>query len=115
MKNLVSDGRTISDVIVPYVTTSGQGVKFGVSGFGVAMMDIGNGQPGTLLCEGVVDIAKEPALAVAAGDRVFWDDANRRVNKTAAAQLNVGTATVAAAGADATVRIRLGATTPAGT
>jgi hypothetical protein len=32
---------------------------------------------------GVFDLTKEPALAIAAGVRVFWDNTNRRITATA--------------------------------
>lgn len=114
MKNLVQDG-DICEVTAPYTTTSGQGVKVGAALFGVAMADIASGQKGDLRLTGIVDIAKEAPLVITAGDRVFWDDANRRVNKTAAAQLNVGVAVADALSADTIVRIRLSPVTPAGT
>ncbi len=49
------------------------------------------------------------------GDRVFWDATNKVVNKTATAQVCVGVAVSAAANPSSTVRMRLGANTPAGT
>lgn len=106
MKNLVQDGRIV-EVTAPYTTLSGQGVLVGVSLFGVAMTDIANGLKGDIALEGVVDIAKEAPLVITAGDKVYWDNANRRVNKTAAAQINVGVAVADALSADTTVRIKL--------
>lgn len=114
MKNFVQHGDVI-EVTAPYTTTAGQGVKVGAALFGVAQTDIANGAKGDLRMEGVVDIAKEAPLVISAGDRVFWDDANRRVNKTATAQLNVGVCVLDALSADTTVRIRLEPVTPAGT
>jgi predicted RecA/RadA family phage recombinase len=110
--NFVQAGETVT-VTAPYTTTSGQGVLVG-SLFGVAANDISNGVAGEIITQGVVDIAKTSALAISAGDLLYWDDANRCVNKTATAQALVGVALAAAANPSATVRMRLnGAFQPA--
>ncbi len=54
--------------------------------------------------QGVFDITKEPALAITAGARLFWDNTNRRLTTTATGNFQVGMATVAALAADTTVR-----------
>jgi predicted RecA/RadA family phage recombinase len=46
--------------------------------------------------QGVFDLTKEPALAIGAGVRVFWDNTNRRITATAAGNFQVGIATQAA-------------------
>lgn len=90
---------------------NGVGYLHGVSLFGVALADVANGVAGPFLTEGVVEIAKTSALAIAVGDRVFWDATNKVVNKTATAQQCVGVAVAAAANPSATVLIKLGAVT----
>jgi predicted RecA/RadA family phage recombinase len=90
---------------VPYAggVTSGQGVLVGAL-FGVAAVD--GVQNAVIECQtkGVFDIAKEPALAITAGARLFWDNTNRRLTTTATGNFQVGLATVAALAADTTVR-----------
>lgn len=115
MKTYVQPGGTLT-VTAPYAVLSGGGVLVG-NLFGIAAGDIANGAQGEILTEGVVEIAKTQALAIAAGDRVFWDDVNKVVNKTAAAQVCVGVAVEAAANPSDTVKIKLAGVclTPAGT
>lgn len=90
---------------------SGIGYLFGVSLFGVAINDVANGAAGEFITEGVVTIGKTSALAIAVGDRVYWDPAGKVVNKTTTAQQCVGIAVEAAINPSATVAIKLGATT----
>ena len=84
---------------------------FGVSLFGVATNAVASGKPGEFLTEGVVNIAKTDSLAIAVGDRVFWDAANSCVNKTSTLQTQVGVCVeaVAATAGLVTVKIKLGA------
>lgn len=90
---------------------SGVGYLHGVSLFGIAVNDVASGASGEFLTEGVVTIGKTSALAIAVGDRVFWDATNKVVNKTTTSQQCVGIAVEAAANPSATVVIKLGATT----
>lgn len=104
MRNYVQPGDSLA-LAVPYAggVTSGQGVLVGAL-FGVAAVD--GVQNAVIECQtkGVFDIAKEPALAITAGARVFWDNTNRRLTTTATGNFQVGMATVAALAADTTVR-----------
>ena len=104
MRNYIQPGDSLA-LAVPYAggVTSGQGVLVGAL-FGVAASDAA--QNATVECQtnGVFDMTKEPALAITAGARVFWDNANRRLTTTATGNFQVGLATVAALAADATVR-----------
>jgi predicted RecA/RadA family phage recombinase len=63
---------------------------------------------------GVFDLTKEPALAIGAGVRVFWDNTNRRITATAAGNFQVGISTQAALAADSTVRVWLNRVPAAG-
>jgi predicted RecA/RadA family phage recombinase len=83
--------------------------------FGVAQHDAAQGQDLEVLTEEVVELAKATPLAIDLGDRLFWNAGDGVLDKTATAQVCVGVAVAAAASADATVRIKLGAVTPAGT
>lgn len=93
---------------------SGVGYLFGTL-FGVATADVANGVAGPFLTAGVVTIGKTSALAIAVGDRVFWDATNKVVNKTTTAQQQVGVCVEAAANPSATVKIKLGALLPVAT
>jgi predicted RecA/RadA family phage recombinase len=104
MRNYVQPGDSLA-LAVPYAggVTSGQGVLVGAL-FGVAAVD--GAQNAVIECQtkGVFDIAKEPALAITAGARLFWDNTNRRLTTTATGNFQVGLATLAALAADTTVR-----------
>ena len=94
---------------------AGEGYLFGAALFGVAVDDVTSGSAGRFITEGVVTIAKTSALAIAVGDRVFWDATNSVVNKTTTAQQCVGVAVEAAANPSSTVKIKLGHKVPVAT
>ena len=104
MRNFVQPGDSLA-IAVPYAAgvTAGQGVLVGAL-FGVAAVDGAQNAIIEAQTQGVFDITKEPALAITAGARVFWDNTNRRLTTTATGNFQVGLATVAALAADTTVR-----------
>lgn len=107
MKNFVQEGETLT--LTPTAdVASGVGYLFGASLFGVATNNVAANAPGEFLTEGVVEIAKTSALAISVGDRLYWDAANKVVNKTATAQQCVGIAVAAAANPSSTVLMKLG-------
>lgn len=107
MKNFVQEGETLT--LTPTAdVASGVGYLFGASLFGVATNNVVANAPGEFLTEGVVEIAKTSALAISVGDRLYWDAANKVVNKTATAQQCVGIAVAAAANPSSTVLMKLG-------
>lgn len=107
MKNFVMTGDTLP--LAPGAdVAAGVGYLFGTSLFGVAAEDVKNGEVGSFVVEGVVEIAKTSALAISVGDRLFWDATNKVVNKTTTAQQCVGIATSAAANPSATVLMKIG-------
>lgn len=93
---------------------SGVGYLFGTSLFGIAVNDVAISTPGEFITEGVVTIAKTSALAITAGDRLFWDPSGKCVNKTLASQQCVGIALADAANPSATVVMKLGRYTAVG-
>ncbi len=103
MKTFIQPGDSLT-VSAPYAVTSGQGVLIGAL-FGIAAYDAAISTTVEIQTEGVFDITKEPALAISAGARVFWDNTNRRITTTATGNYQVGIATLAALAADATVRV----------
>ncbi len=107
MRNFIQPGHSLA-VVVPYASgvTSGQGLLVGAL-FGVAAVDGAQNAVIEAATQGVFDITKEPALAITAGARVFWDNTNRRVTTTATGNFCIGIATQAALAADATVRVWL--------
>ena len=116
MKTFVQDGNTLN--LAPSADVApGAGHLFGPGLFGVALTAAQSGVASSFITEGVVVIAKTDSLAIAVGDRVFWDAANKCVNKTSVAQVCVGVCTkaVAATAGLVTVQVKLGAYLPAAT
>lgn len=107
MKNFVQPGDSLA-MAVPYAggVIAGQGMLVGAL-FGVAAVDGAQNAVIEGATDGVFDLTKEPALAITAGARVFWDNTNRRITTTATSNYHVGLATAAALAADATVRVWL--------
>lgn len=114
MKTFIQDGDVLT--LTPNAAVaSGVGFLFGAALFGVATNDVAANTPGEFLTEGVVTIAKTSALAIAVGDRVFWDPTNKVVNKTTTSQQQVGIAVEAAANPSPTVKILLQSALPVAT
>ena len=114
MKTYIAPGHSITITAPSGGVTSGQGVLIGTL-FGIAQADAAEATEAEILTAGVVEIGKTSALQIDVGDRLFWDATNKVVNKTATAQVCVGIAVAAAANPSATVKMKLGANTPAGT
>lgn len=110
MINYIQPGDTLS--LAPAADVdSGIGYLFGATLFGVAKGDVVSGAVGAFQITGVVEIAKTSALAITAGDRLFWDATNKCVNKTTTAQMCVGRAIADAANPSSTVLMLLGPAT----
>ena len=105
MINFIKSGENLT-VAAPYALSSGDGCLVG-SLFGVASADAVLAADVEIVTEGEFDMKKTPALAIGAGDVLYWDDVTKVLNKTASG-VAVAVATVAAANPSATVRCRLG-------
>lgn len=114
MKTYTQRGDTLT-LTPAAAVASGIGYLFGAGLFGVATADVAISTAGEFQTEGVVTIGKTSALAIAVGDRLFWDAANKVVNKTALGQQCVGVAVVAAADPSTTVSMKLGQYLPVAT
>jgi predicted RecA/RadA family phage recombinase len=114
MRNFIQPGNSLA-IAVPYAggVLAGQGVLVGAL-FGVAATDGAQNATVEAATQGVFDITKEPALAITAGARVFWDNTNRRLTTTATGNFQVGIATQAALAADTAVRVWLNRVPPSG-
>lgn len=110
----VQDG-TVLTLAPGAAVSAGVGYLFGAAIFGVAVENVANGADGAFITEGVVTIAKTSALAIAVGDRLFWDATNKEVNKTSTAQQQVGVAVAAAANPSSTVKMKICAALPVAT
>ncbi len=114
MAAYIQDGDTL-DLAPSADVPSGTGHLFGAALFGIALTDAKSGVPSSFKTNGVWPIAKTSALAIAVGDRVFWDAANKVVNKTSAGQQQVGIAVAAAANPSSTVLVKLVSALPVAT
>jgi predicted RecA/RadA family phage recombinase len=114
MDNFVQRGEVL-DLTPAAAVAGGVGYLFGAALFGVAVDDVVISTEGRFITEGVVTIGKTSALAISVGDRLFWDPAGKVVNKTSAAQQQVGIAVEAAANPSATVKMKLVSALPVAT
>jgi len=108
--NFKQEGDTLT-LAPTAAVANGEGFLFGAALFGVALTAVASGVPGPFLTEGVVELPKTSALAIAVGDRVFWEPAGKLVNKTTTSQTCIGVAVSAASNPSATVLVKLGAVT----
>jgi predicted RecA/RadA family phage recombinase len=114
MKNYKQEGEVLT--LTPAAAVAvGVGYLFGAGLFGVAINDTPISTAGEFVTEGVVTIGKTSALAIAVGDRLFWDATNKVVNKTSTAQQCIGVAVEAAANPSATVAMKIGQYLPVAT
>ncbi|OJH54276.1 hypothetical protein ATN81_13975 [Agrobacterium pusense] len=109
MKNFVQPGDVIT-VPAPAAVTSGKLVVIG-SLVGAAQKSAAIGEDVPLLTEGVISYAKVSALAIAVGDKLYYDAANDVVSKTASGNTLVGVAVAASANPSPSAKLKLGATT----
>lgn len=114
MKTFIQPGNSLA-VAIPYASgvSAGQGILVGAL-FGIAAVDGVQNAVIEAATQGVFDVTKQPALAITAGARVFWDDTNRRITTTATGNYQVGIATLAALAADTSVRVWLNRVPPSG-
>lgn len=105
-RNAVHDGQRIPAVAPSGGVTSGQIVVYGTM-FGVALATVAQGATYELELGGVWDFTKATSDTFAVGAAVYWDATAKKVTSTTTSNTKVGVATVAAAGADATARVRL--------
>lgn len=106
MKNFIKEGDNVTAPF-PYAVASGGGVQVGAALFGVSPNTVAQNESAAILTVGVFRLPKAAALAIAIGDKLYWDNAAKVLNKTAAGNLYVAVATRAAAAADTTVHARL--------
>ena len=107
MRNFIQQGDRLPITAPSGGTTAGVGVLTGAHLFGVALNTNAQNESTELLIEGVVEIAKTSALAIAVGDLLYWDNTNKVENKTSTSQKPVGYAVAAAVNPSATVLMRL--------
>ena len=107
MKTFIQPGHTLT-LAAPYNVASGQGLLVGAI-FGIATHDAASGAEVETQLTGVVEITKVGSQAWSAGDKVYWDNTNRRATTVATDNTLIGAAVLpVGAGAEATLgRVRL--------
>lgn len=113
MKNFIMMGVALT-LTAPYAVASGAGFQVG-SIFAVATNAADNGATVEGMTAGVFDLVKVGSQAWAVGDKVYWDNGNKRCTSDGTAGMLIGTAVAAvASGAnDTTGRVRLNGGAPA--
>jgi len=104
MTNKVRSGNVVP-VTAPYALSSGDGCLVG-SLFGVAIADYAISTAAEIDTVGEFTLPKTSALAISAGDVLYWDDTEKELNKTSTG-VAVAVATAAAANPSSTVQCRL--------
>ena len=105
MKNCVQDGDVLT-LTAPYAVVSGAGAQVG-SIFAVATADVANGVEGEFATEGVYDLAKTSAQAWTVGQKIYWDNTNKRCDSDGTVGILIGVATAIAANPSSTGYVKL--------
>ena len=105
MKNAVQRGENLT-IPSPAAVASGDIVVVGAL-VGIAAGDADTGADLDLVVVGVFELPKTAALAIAIGDKVYFDSATRLVSKTVGSNTLIGVAVSAAVNPSGTVAVRL--------
>lgn len=108
--NAVQSGKVLT-LIAPYAVASGAGAQVG-SIFGVATATIANGVEGEFETEGVFDLAKTSAQAWTVGQKIYWDNTNKRCDSDGTVGMLIGVATAVAANPSSTGYVKLNEAVP---
>lgn len=108
--NFYQDGEVLP-FTMPYAVNSGGGVQVG-SIFGVATSTYGSGDTGQVAVCGVWSLAKTSAQAWTEGQKIYWDNSNKRCDSDSTVGMLVGVATVAAVNPSSVGYVRLNGSTP---
>lgn len=104
--NYVQPGKVLT-LAAPYDRTSGQGALVG-SIFGVSTKTVLSGVASEFAVDGVWSLAKTSAQAWVVGDKIYWDNTNKRADVTATAGFRfIGVATDTAANPSSTGNVKL--------
>lgn len=108
--NYIQPGAILT-LTAPYDRLSGEGAQVG-SIFGVATSDVDSGDPGEFDTEGVRSLAKTSAQAWTVGQKIYWDDSNKRCDSDGTVGMLIGYATAAAANPSSTGDVKLNGSAP---
>lgn len=105
MKNFVTEGKTLTHTVAADIES---GVGLLIDGvLGVATKKLLNGETGEFLIEGVVVLPKLSTDTFNNGQKVFWDEGNKRLTETASTHQPVGFCFAAAGNGVTTVPLKL--------
>lgn len=110
MKNYVQDGETLT-LAAPYDVLSGAGFQVGAI-FAVAVNDTLSGANVEGVTEGVFILKKTSAQAWTQGQKIYWDNTNKRCDSDGTVGILIGAATAAAANPSATGYVVLNESVP---
>lgn len=110
MQNYVKEGKILT-LTAPYARSAGQGALVGAI-FGVACSDVENAAEGEFKTDGVFTLAKTSEQAWAVGDKIYWDNSNKRCDTDSTVGQLIGTATAIAANPSATGQVKLNESAP---
>jgi predicted RecA/RadA family phage recombinase len=110
MKNFVQHGDTLP-LVAPYDIVSGAGFLVGAI-FAVATRTTLAGNPVEGDRKGVFTLAKTNAQAWTAGQKIYWDDANKRCDSDGTVGILIGAAASAAANPSAAGDVLLNGSVP---
>lgn len=106
MKNYIQKGEVINYSNSGSAIASGDTVVIGAL-IGIAQTDIAaTTGTGSVCLEGVFEVAKTTSLAIAQGDRVYWNTSTKKVTKTTS-DVYMGVAFEAAGSSDTTCLVSL--------
>jgi len=104
MKNYTGPGKVIT-ITAAAAQTSGDVIQV-VDLLGVVSNTVAIGEQNELCLEGEYDLGKTAALAIAQGDKVYWNSTTKLITKTNT-DVIAGYCTKAALAADTKVRVKL--------
>ncbi len=105
MKNYVQEG-DILDLAAPYAVNAGDGAQVG-SIFAVAVNALANTEVGPFARCGVFDLTALSTATGAQGAKVYWDNANKRVDTDSTVGQLIGALETAKLNAETTARVVL--------
>lgn len=104
--NYIQPGKTLT-LTAPYIVASGAGALIG-NLFGVALKALAAAASGEFNTVGVWSLAKTSGQAWVVGDKIYWDNVNKRCDNLASAGfVLIGVATAVAANPSSTGYVRL--------
>ena len=90
MKNFVQSGHSFSITAPSAGVVGGTGLLLAPGVFVVPILTAIGGYPVEVLSDGIIDHAKDIAVAVAVGDSAYWDDTSKVVTNVATGHTKIG-------------------------